>query len=432
MKNTFILLFVSVLFTNQVVSQETKEISNDSLLRYLTELKKEVEGLKNLKLTSTPSSTIDLSEKKTNWYDKIQLRGYVQVRYNRLFETNPELKSDQGDKSIGNLGGFFIRRNRMIFSGQINEHVYFYIQPDFASSASTTGLHFVQIRDAYFDVSIDKKKEFRFRVGQSKVPYGFENMQSSQNRLPLDRNDALNSAVPNERDLGLFFYYAPKKVRELYSSLVNDGLKGSGDYGIVGFGLYNGQTANKPEINNNSHWVARASYPFKLWNQIIEPGVQMYSGQYKLDQITTGVKKNKSLEYLDERMAASLVLYPKPFGIQAEYNIGKGPQYDFLIDSISTKDLKGGYVTLSYLIKLKKQILIPFARYTYYDGGKKFELDARAYKVEEFEGGIEYQPFKQLEVTVSWVHASKWTSDRVKKDNYQVGSFMRIQCQLNF
>ena len=415
-----------------MVSQETKEISNDSLLRYLTELKKEVEGLKNLKLTSTPSSTIDLSEKKTNWYDKIQLRGYVQVRYNRLFETNPELKSDQGDKSIGNLGGFFIRRNRMIFSGQINEHVYFYIQPDFASSASTTGLHFVQIRDAYFDVSIDKKKEFRFRVGQSKVPYGFENMQSSQNRLPLDRNDALNSAVANERDLGLFFYYAPKKVRELYSTLVNDGLKGSGDYGIVGFGLYNGQTANKPEINNNSHWVARASYPFTLWNQIIEPGVQMYSGQYKLDQITTGVKKNKSLEYLDERMAASLVLYPKPFGIQAEYNIGKGPQYDFLIDSISTKDLKGGYVTMSYLIKLKKQILIPFARYTYYDGGKKFELDARAYKVEEFEGGIEYQPFKQLEVTVSWVHSSKWTSDRVKKDNYQVGSFMRIQCQLNF
>ena len=432
MKNTFILLFISVLFTNQLVSQETKEISNDSLLKYLTELKKEVEGLKNHKLTSTPSSTIDLSEKKTNWYDKIQLRGYVQVRYNRLFETNPELKSDQGDKSIGNLGGFFIRRNRMIFSGQINEHVYFYIQPDFASSASTTGLHFVQIRDAYFDVSIDKKKEFRFRVGQSKVPYGFENMQSSQNRLPLDRNDALNSAVPNERDLGLFFYYAPKKVRELYSSLVNDGLKGSGDYGIVGFGLYNGQTANKPEINNNSHWVARASYPFKLWNQIIEPGVQVYSGQYKLDQITTGVKKNKSLEYLDERMAASLVLYPKPFGIQAEYNIGKGPQYDFLIDSISTKDLQGGYVTLSYLIKLKKQVLIPFARYTYYDGGKKFELDARAYKVEEFEGGIEYQPFKQLEVTVSWVHASKWTSDRVKKDNYQVGSFMRVQCQLNF
>ncbi len=432
MKNTLVLLIVSVLFTLQAFSQETTPVSNDSLLKYLTDLRKEVQELKNNKTTPVATSSVLATEKKSNWYDKIQVRGYVQVRYNRLFETNPDLKSDQGDKSIGNLGGFFIRRNRLILSGQVNEHVYFYIQPDFASSASATGLHFAQIRDAYFDVSIDKKKEFRFRVGQSKVPYGFENMQSSQNRLPLDRNDALNSAVSNERDLGLFFYYAPKKVRELYASLVNDGLKGSGDYGIVGFGLYNGQTANKPEINNNAHWVARVSYPIKLWNQIIEPGVQMYSGYYKLDQTSTGVKKNKGLEYLDERMAASFILYPKPFGIQAEYNVGKGPQYDFLIDSINTKSLQGGYVTLSYLINIKKQVLIPFARYSTYQGGKKMELDARAYDVNEFEGGIEYQPVKQLEVVVSWVHSEKWTSDRAKKDNFQVGSFMRVQCQLNF
>lgn len=428
MKKAIILLSLIVLTTCGIVAQETN-ISNDTLLKYITDLRKEINTLKSSK--SVPVNTV-AEEKKTNWYDKIQVRGYVQVRYNRLFETNPELKSDQGDKSIGNFGGFFIRRNRLILSGQVNDHVYFYIQPDFASSASTTALHFGQIRDAYFDVSIDKKREFRFRIGQSKVPYGFENMQSSQNRLPLDRNDALNSAVANERDLGIFFYYAPKKVRDLYSSLVSDGLKGSGDYGVLGFGLYNGQTANKPEINNNSHWVARLSYPFKIGSQIIEPGVQMYSGQYKLDQTTTGVKKNKSLEYLDERVAGTFVLYPKPFGIQAEYNVGKGPQYDFLIDSISTKELKGGYVTLSYLIKIKKQVLIPFARYTTYEGGKKFEIDARAYKVDEFEGGIEYQPLKNLELTVSWLHSEKWTSDKAKKDNFQVGSFMRVQCQLNF
>lgn len=427
MKKTFILPAVIVLFTQTYFSQV---ISNDSLAKELLALRKEIQLLKP-SLTSTAIANTT-EEKKSGWYEKINIRGYVQVRYNRLFETNPDLKSDQGDKSIGNFGGFFIRRNRLIISGQLSDHVYFYIQPDLASSASTTSLHFAQIRDAYFDVSLDKNKEFRFRIGQSKVPYGFENMQSSQNRLPLDRNDALNSAVANERDLGVFFYYAPKKVRELYNSLVNDGLKGSGDYGIFGVGLYNGQTANKPEINNNSHWVARLSYPFKLRNQIIEPGIQMYSGQYKLDQTTTGVKKNASLDYLDERMAASFIVYPKPFGIQAEYNVGKGPQYDFVKDSISTKDLKGGYVTLSYLIKVKKHIIIPFARYTFYDGGKKFELDARAYNVKEFEGGIEYQPFKNFEITTSWVHSEKWTSDKAKKDNFQVGSFLRIQCQLNF
>ena len=220
MKNIITLLAAFVLFINKVQSQEINNNSNDSLFKYIIDLRNELEELKKEKKvvtttsvsTSTPTGAV--IEKKANWYDKIQVRGYVQIRYNRLFETNPELKSDQGDKSIGNFGGFFIRRNRLILSGQLSDHVYFYIQPDFASSVSTTALHFAQIRDAYFDVSLDKNKAFRFRIGQSKVPYGFENMQSSQNRLPLDRNDALNSAVSNERDLGVFFYFTPKKVRE--------------------------------------------------------------------------------------------------------------------------------------------------------------------------------------------------------------------------
>jgi hypothetical protein len=44
-------------------------------------------------------------------------------------------------------------------------------------------------------LSFDAKKRISVRVGYSKVLFGFENMQSSQNRLTLDRNDALNSAV---------------------------------------------------------------------------------------------------------------------------------------------------------------------------------------------------------------------------------------------
>jgi hypothetical protein len=133
------------------------------------------------------------------WYDKISLRGYAQVRYNRLLETNPALKCEQCDKSWGDKGGFFIRRARLIFSGNLSERVFFYIQPDLASSISSSvaAQNFAQIRDLYFDVALDTKKEFRFRIGQSKIPYGFENLQSSQNRLALDRNDPLNSSFNN-------------------------------------------------------------------------------------------------------------------------------------------------------------------------------------------------------------------------------------------
>lgn len=139
------------------------------------------------------------------WFESINIRGYAQVRYNGLLQTNEDLECEQCDKSWGGENGFFMRRMRVIFYGQINPRVYFYIQPDFASAPSSTTQNFAQLRDAYFDLGIDKENEFRLRVGQSKVPYGFENMQSSQNRLPLDRADAMNSAVSNERDLGVFF-----------------------------------------------------------------------------------------------------------------------------------------------------------------------------------------------------------------------------------
>lgn len=373
-------------------------------------------------------------ELKKHWYDNISIRGYVQVRYNRLLETNKELKCEQCDRSWGDGGGFFIRRLRIIFFGQIHKQVYFYIQPDFASSASSTGLHFGQIRDAYFDVGVDRKNEFRFRIGQSKVPFGFENMQSSQNRLPLDRNDALNSAVANERDLGVFFYWAPEKVRERFAMLVRDGYKGSGDYGVFGIGAYNGQTANRPELNKEPHVVARITYPFVIGNQIIEPSLQGYWGNYVMptDLISTGVKTTSDRSYADQRAAASFVLYPRPFGLMAEYNIGQGPEYNSVSDSIETKNLTGGYITLSYMALIGKQILFPFARAQYYQGGKKHEKDARSYTVREYELGLEWQPVKNFEFVAMYVISERRFEDSAKRDNKQNGNLLRLQAQLNF
>jgi hypothetical protein len=221
--------------------------------------------LSQIDSTIAKPQLIQSTVSQKEWFQKINIRGYSQIRYNRLFETNPNLGCEQCDRSWGDNGGFFMRRMRIIFFGQISQRVYFYVQPDFASSSSSTGLHFGQIRDAYFDVGLDDKNEFRFRIGQSKVPFGFENMQSSQNRLPLDRNDGLNSAVSNERDLGVFFYWAPQEIRKRFSMLVKEGLKGSGDYGVFGFGVYNGQTANKPEMNNNQTCCSAPYLPFCCW-----------------------------------------------------------------------------------------------------------------------------------------------------------------------
>ena len=374
------------------------------------------------------------SIKPKKWFESIQIRGYAQVRYNRLLETNQNLNCEQCDRSWGANGGFFLRRMRIIFFGQINKQVYFYIQPDFASSVSTTSLHFGQLRDAYFDIGVDKDNEFRFRIGQSKVPYGFENMQSSQNRLTLDRNDAFNSAVSNERDMGVFFYWAPKAQRALLSELVSSGLKGSGDYGVFAIGAYNGQTANRPELNDNKHIVGRFSYPHKFKNgQIIEAGLQAYTGKVVLSSITKNVVViNSNNEYIDQRIGATFVLYPKPFGIQAEYNIGKGPEYNTTTNSIDEKNLDGGYILGNYQYKFKNQLIIPFVKYQFYNGGKKHELDARSFSVKELEMGVEWQPNKNFELVAQYTISNRRFEDGVLRNNTQEGNLLRLQAQVNF
>ncbi|MEQ1886699.1 MAG: porin [Bryobacteraceae bacterium] len=383
-------------------------------------------------VSTTPTvAAAPKQEAPKHWYEKYSIRGYTQIRTNRLLTDNSRLVCELCDKSIGNNNNFFIRRARVILSGDVNDHLSIYFQPDFASSSGN--LHFGQLRDLYFDVFLDKKKEYRFRVGQSKVPFGFENMQSSQNRLALDRSDPINSGVPSERDMGAFFYWAPDKIRKRFAYLTASGLKGSGDYGVFAAGLYNGQTLNRPEANNNLHFVTRLSYPFEMKNkQIIEAGIQTYTGRYAVTADQRTATNNGPINFADRRTAASFVLYPQPFGLQAEYNFGTGPQFNPATLRTEQRRLRGGYVQAMYMYKRHGQVFTPFARYQYYDGGKKAETDARSFLVKSLEAGLEWQPNPFIEWTAEYVHGDRTFEDGRLPDNRQIGNILRLQLQLNY
>jgi hypothetical protein len=367
------------------------------------------------------------------WYESFRLRGYGQIRYNRLFETNPQFQCEQCDRSMGDLGGFFIRRARLIVQGQIHPQVFIYLQPDFATAVGTTG-NIAQLRDWYVDLGVDQHNEFRFRVGQSKVPYSYENMQSSSNRLPLDRADATNSAHANERDLGLFFMWAPRVARARFAELATGTGKGSGDYGVFTIGAFNGQTSNRPEANNNQHVVARLAYPFAIGKQLIEPGVAAYSGKYTVtsEQRSTGVKGRADWTYDDERVLAQLSISPRPIGLLAEYNVGRGPEYNPARDSIETQSLQGGFVTASYQLKRGKQLFFPFVRFQVYEGGKKHERDARSHSVNDVEFGVEWQPSANFELVTEWYRGDRRFEDKLRPRWEQRGSLLRIQAQFNY
>ncbi|BDD05690.1 porin [Aureibacter tunicatorum] len=391
------------------------------------------------KNNSQEEETEEDYEKKP-WYQKIGLSGYAQIRYNGLFQTNPDLRNEQGDKGINGSPSFSFRRIRLKVAGFVHPRVYVYIQPDFASGGDNSA----QIRDAYFDYYLNKEKTFRIRGGQSKVPFGFENLQSSQNRIALDRNDAINSAFSNERDLMMSFYWTPKIVQERYKFLNDNNLKFSGDYGMFGFGILNGQTANKPDENGGKHIVARFSYPFQFKNgQIIELGVQAYTGQYVTTNVSDSVYVKQSnpeapkvlakgANFLDQRMAFSFIMFPQPFGLQAEYTFGQGPEYDPETNTIGVENLHGGYVQAMYKADLGKHSFIPFVKYQYYDGGKKHEFDARSYTVNDLEIGFEWHPNRAFELTAEYMISNRRYEDSEFPINHQIGNLLRIQAQINF
>jgi phosphate-selective porin/polyhydroxyalkanoate synthesis regulator phasin len=437
-------------------------------------------------------------KEKKSWTNNIKINGYVQNRVTTMMGGDdgavlwPDPSVGDDDSGSGRGQNFRIRRARIIFSGQVGDHLGFYIQPDFASAAgsvsalpSNTGVstsnNITQLRDAYGDIFIDKDKVHRIRVGQSKVPFGYENLQSSSNRLALDRVDALNSAVRDERDTGAFYYYTPKHVQDLFKEITDAGLKHTGNYGMFALGAYMGQGANQNDANDNYHVVSRFTYPWKTSSgQIFEAGIQAYKGKYvrssgnymsgpgllnasattviqgagassanvRRPTIDAEYRKNGSSttgEFDDERLAVSFRMYPQPWGLEAEWNWGTSPGLDVAENKIKNGSLHGGYVQGSYFAKdvnlfnYNIGTVIPFVKWQYYDGFNKAETNAPKNNVNDWELGLEWQIAPEVEL-VAVYHKMKRTNMTTSGEfNNLNGSYktfdadaLRLQLQYNF
>jgi len=369
------------------------------------------------------------SERATTekWYEKLSIRGYTQFRYN--YVTDDKKLNSEYDSSIGNNKGFLIRRARIIISGDLHERVSLYFQTEFAQNTgtATNNQNFAQIRDLYADVFLTKDKEWRIRGGISKVPFGFDILQSSQQRAPFDRSDAINSGAPNERDIGFFLYYTPSETRKLFRSLIDKGLKGSGDYGILGVGVYNGQTLNVPEANDNKHVALHSTYPFELpYGQIVQVGVDAYRGIINVP-VANGVTIPDGGNILDERIGTHFVLFPQPFGLQAEWNWGRGPELNPARTAVQEGYLQGGYVQAMY----KWDNILPYIRWQEYNGGKKNRTNAPFNVVRETEVGVEYQINRALEVTVAYSWMKRTDTINFPYEIHD-GQVIRFQLQWNY
>jgi Phosphate-selective porin O and P len=398
------------------------------------------------------------AKKEKKWFEKYTIRGYAQVRYNEILSREDLSAAPQyvGDRSVSENQTFFLRRARLIISGDVSEHLGIYLQPDFASTpdGSTGSIHFAQIRDWYGDVYLEKSKVHRVRVGQSKIPYGWENMQSSSNRLVLDRNDALNSAVRNERDFGVIYYWTPEPAQEFFASVLDKGLKGSGNYGVFGFGAYVGQGGSLAEQNDNLHIVSRFTLPIEFCDgQCAEVGIQGYTGRYvvggsnirplgvggaaiPLGTLDSVVPDRRGIQ--DERLAWTGVWYPQPLGFQTEWTVGRGPALNAAQTAVEERALYGGYAMTMYQHKTDCHgTIIPFLRWNYFKGGYKSERNAPFSLIDEWEMGFEWQFNKQVELVTQYTLTDRTNTTAINTAGVRSyrqfdGDMLRTQFQFNY
>lgn len=398
--------------------------------------------------TPNPVDAEPAQKPKKGWYDRLSLRGYTQMRYNAFLSGDDSAPAGVSrlrsvhDSGISDNGGFTLRRVRLVLQGDISDRVSLYLQPDFATAVSNQSggerrESFGQLRDAYADIFLDKAKSVRLRFGQSKVPYGWENMQSSSNRLTLDRSDGINSAVPGERDLGVVAYYTPPSVQKIWDRLADDGQKLFGNYGAFGLGLFNGQGVNKTEQNKDLMKVAFATWPFELdglgdafAGQVFEIG-----GSAMLNTIQPEIRSGgvSALSYDDNRAGIHAMLYPQPIGIQAEWNWGRAPQYDLASQSIRASKLNGGYVQMMMRLPTSDSFgtLMPYGRWQHYRGGWKAATNAPRLETDEFELGLEWQPWKALEITMAYARMKRAEADE-RRTGRAEGHLIRTQVQWNY
>jgi hypothetical protein len=409
------------------------------------------------KQAAAASSALNKDTLKQEWFGKMSIRGYVQTRYTHVFGSGADGNGRQAlhsptEPNVSERDTIFMRRARMIFSGDVHDHLYLYAQLDWQAGVATgyneAAASGLQTRDMYGDISLDHDKEHRIRIGVSKVPYGFVNLQSSQNRLSIERPEALNSAVEGERDLGLYYMWADKTARARFRELVQLGLKGSGDYGVFTVGAYNGQGLNKYDANRAPHVAARIAYPFKLDSgQFFEVGLSGYDGKFVLNTGTSNsaltgnfaTNAKNATQYVDRRVAANFVWYPQPFGMEAEWTFGEGPEQGVRYDSvgggtatnrITIENLHGGYVLFNYKADTDIGTIIPFTRWSYFDGARKF-AEARTQNVNELDLGVEYQPWPSFEVALLYTRAF-YRTNTGSSSMHLVKDVDRVTCQLQY
>jgi hypothetical protein len=318
MRSKLTLLFVA-LGASAILAQENPPLNTDSLTKDMKHLRSDVNDLKNLKIS-----------------------GWIQAQF-QYIETRGASNFDGGAFAPNSDKRFMIRRGRVKFTynGKNSQYVM-------QINGTERGLNLTEI----FAVATDPwTKSFSLVVGVMNRPFGFEIDQSSAVRESPERSRYTQILMPNERDMGAKFVFAPVKGKKLYGFRIDAGFyNGQGAY-VPGTGTPAGYPPTTTpvlgvnEFDFQKDFIGRLSY-YKDVNDNIKFGIGashynggiLYVNNRSYSDITTNAAGAKEWKITDTASSG--------FKGQTAQRIYLGGEVFFSIKTgLGTTTLRGEYIT---------------------------------------------------------------------------------------
>lgn len=212
------------------------------------------------------------------------------------------------------IGSFRIRRAKSQLAGHFwKPEITFELQIGWAGSDSTGGSStFSGIEDAMLNWDASRKGTFQIRAGQYKVPFGRQEMTSSEKQQFVERS-ILSGEFTRSRDVGV--------------SVWGRAAEGKLEYWA---GVFNGNGRNKP-INDNNKYQYDARILFQPWGDVKYSEGDFESKDKPLLAIAFGFEKNNLagsssappgslLSNFDDKVLSGDVVFKyKGFSVYGEY-----------------------------------------------------------------------------------------------------------------
>ena len=358
-------------------------------------------------------STINAQEKKKLIGDYLSISGWMNIQY----DYERQLQND--DITLNEINTFNVRRARLDIKGNINPHLEFRLQGDFAVSPKMVD-GFVKVKLA---------KYFNIQAGQFKIPFTFENPQSPLTLEGIEYAQVISklsgysdvchvATYSGGRDVGLM----------LYGDLFNFERDGK-EIPILTYklGVFNGNGMNKKDANLGKDIAGSIE---------VCPGVQglklaasYYNGDYLLDnefKINDTLTINHKDNFANrDRLTFGGKYENDRLTIRSEYIYGKTDMANE--EGIYLLESDGFYVSAGYWFDIKceksgnVQRIRPVARYDFFrEDVTDINTNSTYYMV-----GIDWWPYKNLRLLVNYT-----LKDKVANDNF--GHLLQAQLSVKF